>query len=468
MASNRLFLTRIIISSLFIFTAFAAHSGLPTLKGGGRTAVYIEQVGTGRVLADDGADTPMIPASILKAVTTASVLSLMSPQQCYATTVGIDGVDIGGRISGNLVIRAVGDPTLESPYFPSYNGLADSVAVALKQLGITAISGTVRIDTDGIAPYGVASGWNNDDLVQIYGAPYHPATWRANRTTLTLPGLTTMPYVPGLQASYVPGRGAIKVVRDRETGKLSFSGAVRKSKTKTKARSKGAAKQEVGIAVHNPDAMMQHEVVSRLRAAGIAVGDSVAVPTAPLSVIYTHVSPTFADIMKSLMFRSDNLMAEALYRSLAPGKSRDRASDVELKLWNLRGVDTVGVVIDDGSGLSRDNRVTAVFMGEVLNWMAESRYGALYASFFPRAGMEGTMRYLFRDTPLHGCAALKTGTMKGVRCLAGYILDREGLPEYLVVIMANDYKCSVGAVNKWMYDVLEETLAKEGVLFTGR
>ncbi len=94
-----------------------------------------------------------------------------------------------------------------------------------------------------------------------------------------------------------------------------------------------------------------------------------------------------------------------------------------------------GVNIVDGSGLSRQNRVTARFMAYVLAERSENPY---YASFFPLAGQEGTLRSFLAETPLEGYVALKTGSMKGIQCYAGYKLDDNYAPTHIIVVMMNE------------------------------
>lgn len=456
---QRLLILYLFVLSLLCTGSSAAADGQTrySLQGfpggaGADYSIYIENLVTHHTLVDVGTDHVLLPASTLKAVTAASVLSLLPHDQCFATRVAIDGVVIGGILDGNIIVRVVGDPTLESSHFPSHSGVADSIANSLKCLGIDSVSGCVRIDTGDVPYSAVPMGWTDDDLIWPYGAPFSAANWRNNRFVMTLPSLMSAPYVPGLQARMVPAKGSIKTKRNRETGEFTFTGTIKRPR-----RKKTPTIQEVALACHNPEGMMQAELTEQLRSNGIGIGVSSVIATAAPQVIYTHVSPTFLEIMRSMMFRSDNLMAEAMLRTLAPGRSRTAAIDVELKLWKLRGADTTDIVIEDGSGLSRNNRVTAYFMADVLGWMAESPKGALFASLFPRVGVEGTVRNFMRDTPLQGRLVLKTGTLSGVRALAGYMLDNEGLPEYIVVMMVNNYTCPVGTLNKWLSQVLLDT-----------
>ena len=96
-----------------------------------------------------------------------------------------------------------------------------------------------------------------------------------------------------------------------------------------------------------------------------------------------------------------------------------------------------GVNIVDGSGLSRQNRVTANFMAHVLADRAKNPY---YASFFPLAGQEGTLKNFLAATPLEGYVAMKTGSMNGIQCYAGYKLDDDYVPTHVIVVIMNELR----------------------------
>ena len=81
--------------------------------------------------------------------------------------------------------------------------------------------------------------------------------------------------------------------------------------------------------------------------------------------------------------------------------------------------------------------MTAEFMGDVLSRMSGDAY---YASYFPLAGQEGTLKNFLADTPLDSYVALKTGSMKGIQCYAGYKLDDDYAPTHVIVIMINNLK----------------------------
>lgn len=158
--------------------------------------------------------------------------------------------------------------------------------------------------------------------------------------------------------------------------------------------------------------------------------------------------------------RSDNLFAECLLRTIAIAKGKDGSTDkgAELSLshWKQKGANAAGVKIVDGSGLSRSNRMTARFMTEVL---AQKSADVDYASFFPLAGQEGTLVNFLKGTPLDGYIAMKTGSMNGVQCYAGYKLDDDYAPTHTIVIILNNFKTRSGArqaAQKFLLDIFSE------------
>ncbi len=160
------------------------------------------------------------------------------------------------------------------------------------------------------------------------------------------------------------------------------------------------------------------------------------------------------------MMRSDNLYAESMLRlygkeTTGQGSTSSGASE-EMKYWKKHGIDMSGVEIIDGSGLSRSNRVTAKMMTGVLRDMADD---VDYVSYFPLAGQEGTLRKFLADTPLDSYIALKTGSMSGIQCYAGYKLDDDFAPTHTVVVIVNDFRCDRStvrnAVSRMLLDIFE-------------
>lgn len=424
--------------------AFPLHvAGLDTT----RTAVWIRDLRWGNDIVKANIDTSLVPASVMKSITAASLLNLADPAERFATQVYVVGhTRADGVLEGDIVIRASGDPTIESQFFPGNLGFADSIVAGVRRLGIHTVTGSVIVDESDFPDATTPPGWMAEDLVWPYGARLHGANFRDNRFRLRLPSRETTPHVPDLKFSVTPGKGR-GVQIDRKDGSETFivTGNTRRGLSDT-------------FSMPYPHKAMQAEVVSALRGAGIEVrGESTDVSEADSTPVYTHLSPSFGDILRSLMYRSDNLMAEGMQRAISPGGTRADAIRELNAIWTLAGISPHGVNIVDGSGLSRDDRLTARFLGEVNMYMLADEFGTDYTSLFPRAGRDGTMRGFLAGTPLEGRVAMKTGSMKGVQSYSGYLFDENGTPTHILVFMVNGFRCSRPALKNAIQKLLLDT-----------
>lgn len=348
----------------------------------GSTAVIVQDLRTGETLVSHNADRPLLPASIMKTVTIAGLLQEQGPDERFHTMVFADGPIEGDAIEGDLLIVGGGDPTLGANCAPESADIAEEIIAALRHKGISAINGNLRIDTS------------------LYEGPACPPSWAAG----------------DLNEAYGTGSHALNFRRNAAGSR----------------------------AVRNPESTFLTYLSSRLRGAGIDIKGNAASGKEGLTdkdatMLLDHVSDRYAEVMRSCMMRSDNLFAETLLRAfgLARGKAgaTAAAADEMLSYWKMAGVPTEGVTLIDGSGLSRSNRVTANFINGILQTMGDNED---YASFMPLAGQEGTLSSFLKDSPLDAYVAMKTGSMKGIQCYAGYKLDEQFAPTHSIVIIMND------------------------------
>ncbi len=342
------------------------------------TAVLITDLETGNTIVAHNGSVPLVPASIMKAVTSASLLSKSRPDRRYITEVYSEGSVKDGVLDGNITIIGSGDPTIGTDREPFPSDFIQEIADALKEKGIRSVKGKILIDNSCFTGPSVPPSWSAGDLKTYYGTGVHGFNF---------------------------GRNA--------SGNNS---------------------------VADPSALFLSRLTSRLALAGIKVeGDEVS--KGRRNLLLKHVSPPMEDIMRSCMMRSDNMYAECMLRtfSLLSGGNGDvaGASRMETEFWKKNKAPMEGVEIIDGSGLSRSNRVTARFMEHVLQRMNTS---VEYASFFPLAGQEGTLKKFLAGTDLEAYVAMKTGSMKGIQCYAGYVLDDDFAPTHTVVFIMNSLK----------------------------
>ncbi len=268
-----------------------------------------------------------------------------------------------------------------------------------------------------------------------------------------LPECKVQPSVPGLHVvdRTALGSGDITLLRGIDSDLLIADGV---------CREKGV---RIWCSMPDPSAVICHEVDSTLQARGIevsgAVVKSVIAEGDPESrVVMRQFSPRLGEVLRSLMVRSDNLMAEGALRAVAPGASRNDAISLLRSLWKSRGVDLTYTRILDGSGLARGNAISPRRLGSILRWMARSPMSDEYVALFPRAGLDGTLRSFLAKSPQRKRYVLKTGSMGGVQCYAGYRLDATGKkPTHVVVVMVNNFSGSRSALRKEVERLLVET-----------
>lgn len=345
----------------------------------GSTAVMVSDLKDGRILASYNASTPLIPASIMKSVTIASLSETVDVDRPIITKCYIDGnVDSEGVLNGNIIVEGAGDPSINSKVWPVGEDFVAEIVDILKALGVKSITGGVKIEQDYFKGPAVHPSWASGDLSQSYGTGSHAFNFANNAS----------------------GKASVK----------------------------------------DPSAVFIAQLKRQLACARISIEDG-AQTSGGRKMLLEHKSPMLNEIMRSCMMRSDNLYAESMLRRYGKEKGGDGStSDAaarEMEMWKKRGADMEGVQIVDGSGLSRSNRVTARFMEDVLR---EKSKDVEYVSFFPLAGQEGTLRSLLKDTDLDSYIAMKTGSMNGVQCYAGYKLDDDFAPTHVVVIIINNFK----------------------------
>lgn len=342
----------------------------------GSLAVKVVDLATGETLGSHNADTPLIPASIMKSVSTASLLKKVGPDYRYHTRVYIDGPVDMGILRGNLIVLGGGDPSVNSNHEPSGVEITSEIADILSNMGINKIEGKIIVDNSEFSGGARPSSWQQADFKESYGTGFHAFNYQNNASG--------------------------------------------------------------GKSIENPASLFVRQLTSVLHSANIPVSGK-DVGDGFRTQIFDHVSPPLDEIMRSCMMRSDNLFAEAILRTYGKSTGGDGsvedAARREYDDLQSKNLPMDGVVIIDGSGLSRSNRVTADFMSAVLGSMSGD---ATYASFFPLAGQEGTLKKFLVQTPLDSYIAMKTGSMKGIQCYAGYKLDEDYEPTHSVVIIMND------------------------------
>jgi len=374
---------------LCVAVAFVASASPSKLKfprsANANIGIMVRDLRSGRDIVSENPAKFLTPASILKCVTAASVILDGKENYTFPTTCGMNGIiSRDGTLYGDITVAGSGDPTLECHNLPGSERVIDSIANAIAARGVTKIAGCLQVDSLSypLREPGALPKWEVEDMLWSYGAGLFILNYNNNTEgvdrALVEPVET---FIDALEERLL--RDSIKVEWNENTFFADDSS----------------------------------------------------------SLFFTHVSPPAKEILREMMFMSNNLYAEGILRTLAPGQFRRDALNRENDVLEANGMNTQEFVAFDGSGLTRNSKLTPQFMTELLAMMATGDKADLYASLFPKAGMEGTVKKLLKGTRLEGKLALKSGSMNGVQCFAGYKLDDNGRPSHTVVIMVNDFTC---------------------------
>jgi serine-type D-Ala-D-Ala carboxypeptidase/endopeptidase (penicillin-binding protein 4) len=341
-------------------------------------------------------DLPVIPASNQKLLVAAAALEVLGPDRVFTTEVR-GGPVSGGVLSGDLYLVGGGDPLLTTDDYPAetINGypvlnatsldvLADSIAAA----GITRIDGSI-----------VGDGSRYDDEF------FHPS-WPED--------------------IYVTEAGPLDALLVNDARFLADDWQV----------------------ANDPSAGAAEELGRLLEARGITIGGDVTTGTAPsdAAVVASIDSQPLPAVIAEMQASSDNNTAELLLRELgvASGTGGTAAAGAAATIAALAqiGLDTTGVVVDDGSGLSNNNRVTCRLLTGILE-----RYepGDQFAAGLPVAGQDGTtLSDVFVGSAVEDRLIGKTGTLHNepynadppsVKALSGYLpVEGGGMIEYALIL----------------------------------
>lgn len=398
--------------------------------------VYVAPIG-GKPVVASGASRLLVPASTTKCITAAACVLGLPEDFRFETRVYATGSVHAGKVEGDIVIVGAGDPTLGSGHFPDNGGFVSDFYAALQGHGASAVTGSLVFDSNGFPAMGYGEGWMVEDIGCDYGAGLYAINYRDNKMSVVVDATgSARPSAPVEVIDMLGvGKRDVNSYPMPEIGALMLYG------------SRPASGATVSAVVSNPAPWQT--LAAEIETVCKFDNEPSDGDTREMELLMTYHSPCRDDILSSLMRRSDNLYAEGMLRALLPDscpvRTASRAVAAERRLLASAGIDMSGQKILDGSGLSRNALVTPEFMGRMLDVM--TRYEA-YPALFPKVGREGTVKRLLKGTRLEGRLALKSGSMGGVLCYAGYRLDGDGRPTHVVVIMVNNFLCRPSEIRK--------------------
>ena len=182
-------------------------------------------------------------------------------------------------------------------------------------------------------------------------------------------------------------------------------------------------------------------------------------------LVAEHRSRTLGEIVRDINKRSDNPITRVMFLTLGaksgfPAEDPTaRRADAEVRAWlQRRGIDPAGIVLENGSGLSRTEMISPNQLAAVLRHGAVSDWAPEFTASLPIVAVDGGMRSRLRDSPARG--RLKTGTLRDVSAVAGYVKDAAGRP--LVVVAMINHPLAKKEVARPILDALVDWVARSG------
>ena len=443
--------------------------------------IKVVSLDNGRILFEENAGKLLRPASNMKLYTVAAALDRLSPDYRFSTSVyAYTRPDAAGVVRGDLTIYGRGDPSIAARFNNgNYFKAIDDLATRIVAAGVKRVEGDIVGDESYFVGPKYGSGWNWEDLTWYYGAEITPLTANDNALDLFVkPGtaigqpalITTGPPDPLLTivnkvtTSAKGSRRELSIHRGLNENTITITGSI-------PLEDRGYTG---GIGISHPGLLFVYMLRSSLAQKGVTITGASRIngatpqPTLITGVtisgtngsstasssfqneIATFQSPPFSLIAAQTLKPSQNLYTELILRTL--GKvtpppvtmSNLTQTSEELGLEAVRSfLKTVGIrpealVLDDGSGLSRNDMITAEASVQLLTFMSKHRYATVFRDALPIGGVDGTLRNRFKGTPGENNVRAKTGSLSSAASLGGYLTTAGG-EKLAFSIMVNNY-----------------------------
>ena len=443
-----------VIALALALSAPVAHGKLPREVGRAfldagiplnHVGIVVQETTKARPLFEHDAARPRNPASVMKLVTTFAALDLLGPDYRWKTEAYLGGPLVDGVLHGDLILKGYGDPKITVEQWQSF-------IAQLRAKGLAAVDGDLVLDRSRFAlvPYDPAA-FDHDPLkpynvgpdallvnfksVRLTLAPDATGSVVVVRADPPLADVTlgAAPVLAGEACDDWRLRAAPAIDDRGDRGAISFGG--------TYPRACGEREWWISMLDHPHYVRAMFETY--FRAAGGRFAGGVKERAAPAGPPFAVLeSPPLYDIVRDVNKLSNNVMARQIFLTLATTASASpattaRATDVVKRWLAARKLAMPGLVLENGSGLSRQERNTADGLNRLLLAANASKVREEFVSSLAVAAVDGTVERRFQNGTVGGQALLKTGSLEGVRALAGYVIETSGR-RFTVVAIVND------------------------------
>lgn len=379
-------------------------------------AIEVRELGKPSPLISHNAQIAMNPASTMKLLTTFAGLQMLGPAYRWKTEAYLDGKLENGVLDGNLVFKGYGDPKLTVETFWLW-------LHELRQRGLREIRGDILLDSGFFDEDGSATIDNKPTRAYNVAPNALLLNFNAQHLRLLPDGEKTIALLePDLRGYRIDNRIATSTMlpcggEDAYRSRLVGNTILLDGKIPAQC---GEQQDYFSLLPHNAyffavfGALWQElggQITGTARAASTPVS---------ARLFSTHYSPPLSEIIRDINKFSNNTMARQLFLTLGAGDAAHAGIDnsrAAIGKW----LAFPELVLENGAGLSRTERISAKHLADILQRASDSPLSAEFEASLPILGMDGTVRKRFRDNEFAGHAHLKTGSLEGVKSIAGYV-----------------------------------------------
>jgi len=466
---------KVFLSLACWWTLHAAAGDLPAavaqaLGGAGipvaATAVWVREVDAARPRLAVNARASLNPASTMKLLTTFAALDLLGPAYVWKTEAFANGIQSGDVLNGDLHLKGGGDPKLTYDQFARLlrqiraRGIREIRGDLVLDRGAFAIdaSDPARFDAQPLRPYNVAP----DALLLNFKSVRLQLIPDPAQRTLTIamePTPTNLHLVNKLVLGNGNGCGEW---RERlRADVFSHGPSTRLVLTGVYPQICGEQRWSIAVQEHPQFVLGVFQQLWAELGGSLAGGVREGPVPAEARAVGVLPSATLGEVVRDINKFSNNVMARQLFLTLGMEAGRRPAgaadAEVALRAWlDARGLALPELVLENGAGLSRQERISAEGLGRVLQAAWRSSVMPELMASLPVTATDGTMKKRLKQNGVAGQAHIKTGSLEGVRSLAGYVLDRTGR-RWIVVFFVNhanagSAQAAQDALLQWVYE----------------
>jgi len=454
--------------------AFCTFKESPALQNA-LIGFCVTDVDKGKIIFAYDDSLSLTPASCLKIATTGAALGLLGPNYKFTTKIAYDGnIDSKGNLHGDIVIIGGGDPTFGSDRWGEYKSMAIDAELVYKRItfsGIKHVEGKLILDVTHFDNEFCCRSWACDDTGNYFGAGACGFNINENKYDLQVQAggesgdeVKVLSYNP--EQLHLNFKNCL-ITRGPHSGDQSniFPGANDSSVILEGSVPASKSPFIIKGSIPDPPVFAAKYLAEKLHNSSLLGSEAnwqvnngcTEIHYESLKIIDSILSPELTDIVKYTNLNSINLYAECLVKEM--GKIHNglgtRRSGIEVvkKYWNDKGIDTTGLYMEDGCGLSIKDKISALQLCKMLAVTAKQSYFQKFLNSLPVAGRSGAMKGMGKGTEIEGKIFCKTGHITGIRGYSGYFKSKSG--KWLCfTLMVNDYTCSSTEI----HDAIEHLL----------